>query len=50
MEIRIYFKDEINTCGMYRTFVTIASAEHAITMWHARNTPSQYRYYTATVI
>ena len=50
MEIRVYFKDEVNSCSMYRTFATITSAEHAITMWHARNTPGQYRYYTAGVI
>ena len=48
--IRVYFKDEVNTCSMYRTFTLLADAMSAIAEHEARNHPDQYRYYTARIV
>jgi hypothetical protein len=46
-EIRVWFTDEITSSQMYRTFATMAAADHAIAAWLAHNTPEQYPYYKA---
>lgn len=47
---RAHFADRVHTCTMYRTFDCLADALRAIAKWEARNTPGQYRYFSATLL
>ena len=50
MSFRIFFKDEITYSNMYRTFDTLSDALDAMKEHEARNTPEQYKYYTAQFV